>query len=474
VELSSGIELLNNDAGGSMRQGIYILESSLCEVTGNEVHGNEDGITLSYSTDCVVRYNHAYTNSISGFHIYQTDESIILNNTAGYQTDRGYRIESSSSCTFSRNVASGNYFDGFILNESQFCVLESNTAEYNLWGFSSGGAQGCTLESNIARYNSAIGFNIGNSPLTLLQDNVAYHNSDSGFRLVSSIDSLLTGNKANNNSDNGIEVFNTNSGEISDNEVFYNDNNGIYLGNAGNLLISLNIVRNNQVDGFVFAGTADSFNCTVIRNAAMYNLEYGFHFTEHSSANLLHRNLVGWNGLGNALDDGVSNLWDDGINTGNAWSDYSGTGTYSVPGSASSIDHYPVGADLSPPAINSPDDLSYEIGELGNRVAWDSSSIIPRFYEIRRNGTLLDFGDWNGSALAINVDGLSYGAHNLTLRVVDIFGNFATDTVIVRVTVPAQITEIFGIPTQTLMMVGIGVVVLIVAIIIQQKKELYD
>jgi parallel beta-helix repeat protein len=474
VDLSSAIAIVDNDVGGSMRRGISVLQSSFCEVTGNEVHGNEDGITLSYSSNCIVRFNTAYSNYESGFHIYQTDESIFLNNTSGYHTDHGYKIESSINCTFSRNVAFDNYLDGFILNESVFCVLESNTAEDNLWGFSSGGAYGCVLEDNLARHNTALGFNIDDSPYTLLQDNIAYHNSDSGIRLDSSLGSLLIRNKVYNNSDNGIEVFNVNLGTVSDNEVFYNNNDGIYFNNADNLIVSLNIVRNNHGCGFTFSGVSNSDNCTVIRNVAMYNDEYGIHFTERSSTSLLHRNLFGWNAIGNALDYGISNSWDDEVDTGNAWSDYGGTGTYPVPGNASAIDHYPIGADLSSPSVDTPDDLSYEVGEVGNRIEWDSYSIIPRYYEITRNGTLVDSGDWNGSALAFNVDGLSFGSHNFTIRVVDIFGNYAIDTVFVVVSVPTQITEYFGIPTQTLIMIGIGAAVLIAAIIIQQKKELYD
>jgi hypothetical protein len=45
--------------------------------------------------------------------------------------------------------------------------------------------------------------------------------------------------------------------------------------------------------------------------------------------------------LGNAIDSGSDNTWDNGIDTGNWWSDYDGTGEYAIGGNAHSVDRYP-------------------------------------------------------------------------------------------------------------------------------------
>ncbi|GAH56561.1 unnamed protein product, partial [marine sediment metagenome] len=50
-----------------------------------------------------------------------------------------------------------------------------------------------------------------------------------------------------------------------------------------------------------------------------------------------------------AYDDGVNNIWYDPVTQeGNYWWDYSGTGNYTIPGSARSNDTYP----LSTPPVD--------------------------------------------------------------------------------------------------------------------------
>lgn len=43
----------------------------------------------------------------------------------------------------------------------------------------------------------------------------------------------------------------------------------------------------------------------------------------------------------NAQDSGTNNIWDDGESQGNYWDDYGGSGVYSIPGEAGSVDRFP-------------------------------------------------------------------------------------------------------------------------------------
>ena len=91
--------------------------------------------------------------------------------------------------------------------------------------------------------------------------------------------------------------------------------------------------------------------------------------------------------------------------------------------------------DATPPTIDSPDDVTYEINALGHIITWNPHDFNPSYYAIYRNGTLLYARSWNSTAetLVVNVDGLDIGVYNYTALVSDSVFN-VTDVVIVTVT----------------------------------------
>ncbi|MCK4566411.1 MAG: right-handed parallel beta-helix repeat-containing protein [Candidatus Thorarchaeota archaeon] len=71
-----------------------------------------------------------------------------------------------------------------------------------------------------------------------------------------------------------------------------------------------------------------------------------------------------------AYDAGDANSWDDGIDTGNTWSDYDGTGYYYISGPAGSIDHYPSN-------VNTTDGTPFELpSEITFMISIGSAAII--------------------------------------------------------------------------------------------------
>ncbi len=95
-----------------------------------------------------------------------------------------------------------------------------------------------------------------------------------------------------------------------------------------------------------------------------------------------------------------------------------------------------VGPDQTAPTIDSPTDVFYEVENTGNVITWHPDDFNPISYQIIRDGTSIQTGNWNSSSevISINVDGLALGTYNYTLRVDDIAGNWANDTVFVFVT----------------------------------------
>ncbi|MHA1637993.1 MAG: hypothetical protein ACTSUB_08260, partial [Candidatus Thorarchaeota archaeon] len=80
------------------------------------------------------------------------------------------------------------------------------------------------------------------------------------------------------------------------------------------------------------------------------------------------------------------------------------------------------GEDTTFPTIDEPDDIVYVEGETGNIIIWTPYDLHPNWYEIRLNGTLVQWGHWNSSSetISINVDGHDIGFYVYELLVCDI------------------------------------------------------
>ncbi len=99
-------------------------------------------------------------------------------------------------------------------------------------------------------------------------------------------------------------------------------------------------------------------------------------------------------------------------------------------------------ADDNPPIFeNVSYDAEYEVGSFGHTVTWNITETNPDFYNITRtsnettsNDTIIEFGDWDGSNITINVDGLNASHwYAFTLFLNDTLGHNATNTVNISV-----------------------------------------
>jgi parallel beta-helix repeat protein len=195
-------------------------------------------------------------------------------------------------------------------------------------------------------------------------------------------------------------------------------------------------VTNNDLLGRQDSGISlqEAASCMIIGNEVSQFDGYGISLDSLTTNCHLYENTLDHNGASNAFDDGSENQWDDGVTNGNSWSDYYGVGTYSIPGSAGSIDHYPsIVPEYISPEIDSPDNIEYTEGETGHVITWTPDDTYPALFEILRNGSTIDSGPWDGSAISVSVDGLFPGIHNYTLTVWDLTGNSESDTVLVTV-----------------------------------------
>ncbi|MHA2365219.1 MAG: NosD domain-containing protein, partial [Candidatus Hodarchaeales archaeon] len=90
--------------------------------------------------------------------------------------------------------------------------------------------------------------------------------------------------------------------------------------------------------------------------------------------------------------------------------------------------------DDTNPIINHPNDILIPEGTIGNNFIWIASDNHPDSFIVYQNGTIQNTGSWTSNlGIIIILDDLSYGFYNFTIRVTDISGNNATDTVFVTI-----------------------------------------
>ena len=96
---------------------------------------------------------------------------------------------------------------------------------------------------------------------------------------------------------------------------------------------------------------------------------------------------------------------------------------------------------IPPVDVNSPDDRSYLVHTIGNRIVWQPSYdglwvFASYFYSVFRNGTEVQGGIWhaNDDPISVNIDGLLPGVYNFTIFISN--GVSDKDSVFVTVTGP--------------------------------------
>ena len=187
-------------------------------------------------------------------------------------------------------------------------------------------------------------------------------NSNYGIHLRYTNDNLIVNNTCTYNF-KGIYLDNSDNNSIFDNELSSNNEVGIRFLYAESNLIVNNTFSNNHYglnllySHYSFVNTNnfslnaigielyETDDCTIIYNWIADSTNYGIFIDFSCDNNIIHHNNIIDNTV-QAYDVG-NNIWyDEEKLEGNYWSDYSGTGDYSIDGGA--VDPYPLGAVVVP------------------------------------------------------------------------------------------------------------------------------
>jgi parallel beta-helix repeat protein len=163
-----------------------------------------------------------------------------------------------------------------------------------------------------------------------------------GIVILNALYTSVTNNTCISNEWDNIYVGDSNYTSLINNYCL-NSINGINLDYSYYCSLTNNNCSNN--DNGIFLGDSDS---NLLRlNFLAYNV-YGVFLNTDSDNNIIHHNSFILNTLLQANDNGTNNQWfDSSTNEGNYWSDWI-SGSYSIAGSAGSVDLYPLSV---PPVV---------------------------------------------------------------------------------------------------------------------------
>ncbi|MHA2228955.1 MAG: right-handed parallel beta-helix repeat-containing protein, partial [Candidatus Thorarchaeota archaeon] len=169
-------------------------------------------------------------------------------------------------------------------------------------------------------------------------------------------------------------------------------------------------------------------NWLIRNNTFLWNDDIGLYLLNSPGAQVYY-NILGLSGNVNGWDN-VAQFWDDGVDTGNAWDDYVGPGTYSI---NAATDRYPSQFLPTEPIIDNPLDVYYAEFSTGNEVTWNPFDNFLSDWEVEIDGGFWAADAWDFSDITVNIDGLSYGTHTMTVTVWDVDDNSISDTVMIHV-----------------------------------------
>jgi hypothetical protein len=108
--------------------------------------------------------------------------------------------------------------------------------------------------------------------------------------------------------------------------------------------------------------------------------------------------------------------------------------------------------DVRAPVIDPVPDLTYEEGYTGYNISWGTEESNPLWYNLTKNGDVLENGTWRGENFTIFVDGLAVGDYSYNLTLCDFFNSTSFAVIEVHVTPDAHnpiISSILVVQTLT-------------------------
>ncbi len=277
--------IYNNNLTSNVNS-IYFYSSSNCNATENTCHlGTTSSAIMLYQSNNIRIINNTFTNNSRGVTIADSDDNLIINNTALYSLDSGIAIDNPSGSSTNNNVINNNC--SFGLHGIQF--LGSST--------------------------------YGNHII----NNTIYNNSQAGIYLRTSSEyNNITNNTVINNQQSGIECYTSRYNKLSNNTVINNGYAGIFISSANNNSVEFNrLSKNNR--GIEISSNSD--NSTILNNTVFENENDGIYISYSKFNKIINNTVFNQNG---SFDTGIylTNSINNSIQTNLVFDNYYGIELY--------------------------------------------------------------------------------------------------------------------------------------------------
>ena len=308
-----------------------------CIIRNNAISNSSNGID-AWDVSGIVFEGNTYSGCQSAMLFRESNDCVLLNNTLSDIGYRGIEILDSTEFNLTGNSLDGCgiTIDGLTVSKWRHVVIDNTVNGKELGYF--------VDESDIVIDGTVYGavYLVNCDGVTV--QNGEFHNGSMGVCIAFSDHCEVVDCEVHGQLYAGIRVFYSEDcilerNIIYNNTRFWSGYGGIDLGFVANCRITRNRIYWNQRDGICVRYEMTAVNCTIVNNAIYNNSYYGISIWGYD--NTIYGNAIGWNKESNAIDSGSDNTWDNGIDTGNWWSDYNGTGEYAIDGDAHSVDRYP-------------------------------------------------------------------------------------------------------------------------------------
>jgi parallel beta-helix repeat protein len=374
---SNDYTILNSNVSFNYGHGVYVWEINHCTINSSLFQSNGgESFTLDASSDCNIHNNTFIDDGllIKG-NLEQSIHSISNNTVNGKPL--GYFVNISNSY-----IKISDYGAIILVNSSRVDIGEGDFSQ-SVFGIQLVYCTDCEIKDFTTHGNRGYGIRLSYSYLCRIMSCII----KGGF-------------------DYGISLFESNNCSI-ESSIVHGCIRGIGIGLSNNTITG-NILAYNDLTNLILGGT--------------------------SSSNSIFGNKLGW-ADDSAIDYGLNNYFDDGVGTGNSWSDYDGVGIYDVVGSAGSIDHFPtVLAATSPATINTLESITFEVDSTGHSLDWSVQALYNATFEILKNNSIIQEDNVSTASIVVQLDELPVGTYLFEIRVSDILGGFISSSVLVTVT----------------------------------------
>jgi parallel beta-helix repeat protein len=422
--------------------GVHASHGANFTAVNNDIHEmNGAGILTTYVDTCTLSDNVIYSCGY-GIEMNQGVNFTLTSNTVLGCSYNAVWLLQTENCTLIGNSVVDNYQGGISFSEIELGYISENSLISNGLGgqnhFCMGlrlrDSQFITVQSNNISLNHEEGIDWDNSPSCTIKNNVLQYN---GW---------------------GILMGNSSYSSISSNEISDSESIGIGVHESNNVLVTNNTVsRNGRYENRQAPGLqlTHAHGCEVYDNKLYDNGEYGVEL-DHCSGCMIYQNEIGWNLAGNSYEyySPSNNIWfHPSYEAGNYWSDYNGTGEYTIGGYEDSVDSFP--SMLL--HVNDVLDINPEEFMENVTITWNVYALHPGTYEILYSGETVASGSLQGTIITYDATELVSGSNIFSIRVRDTWGHEVSDTVVILNPISSEDLLPFQILlTITVALLGVG------------------